>query len=87
MIQAFNASHSATVEMWLDCRQHGQVPLTRVTPKSVVAKQSHDIPPCSAELVVVVDGRRMRSRVMLTNGFSNGRRVARVLTVDDAAPF
>jgi hypothetical protein len=80
-------SHSSTVEMWLECGPYGTVHLARITPKSVVAKERHDIPPCEAELVVAVDGHRVRNRVMLTSGFSRGRLAARVLPVNDSAPF
>jgi len=38
-------------------------------------------------LIAVVDGQPVRTRVNLTSGFANGRRVARALTVTDAAPF
>ena len=82
-----NASHSANVEAWLDCGEHGRVVLRRVTPKSVVAKDVHDIPPCFATLVVTVDGLVVRNRVNLASGFTRGRRVARAFTVDDVAPF
>jgi hypothetical protein len=87
MSQAFTYSHSAEVEMWLECGEHGEVHLSRVTPKSVVAKIAREIPPCIANLVVTVDGRRMCNRVKLTSGFSRGRRMARVLSFDDVAPF
>jgi hypothetical protein len=93
MSQALNeprsscTSHSAFVEAWLDCGQYGRVMLSRVTPKSVVAKDVHEIPPCFADLVVTVDGDRIRNRVRLPSGFTKGRRVARAVSVDDAAPF
>jgi hypothetical protein len=80
-------SHSAVVEMWLDCGHFGTVRLERITPKSVVAKEPCNIPPCEADLVVVVDGHPTRHRVMLTSGFSGGRLAARVQPVTDAVPF
>jgi hypothetical protein len=61
--------------------------LSRVTPKSVVAKAVHEIPPCDADLVVTVDGFRICSRVNLPSGFTKGRRVARAVTVDEVIPF
>jgi hypothetical protein len=79
-------SHSSTVEMWIECA-YGIVPLARITPKSVVARERHDIPPCEADLIVAVDGHRIRNRVMLTSGFSRGRLAALVRPVNDSAPF
>jgi hypothetical protein len=73
--------------MWLDCGEHGKLFLSRITPKSVVAKSATEgIPPCPAELVVTVDGRLLRNRVNVL-GFSKGRRTALVLPVDNVAPF
>lgn len=73
--------------MWLDCGPYGTVQLARITPKSVVAKERRNIPACEAELVVTVDGQFIRHKVMLTNGFSRGRNVARIQPMNDAAPF
>lgn len=73
-------SHSATVEAWLDCGVHGRIPLARLSPKSVVAKAECVVPPCDADLVVVVDGDRRETRVRLVSGFRLGRLAARVLT-------
>lgn len=87
MSQSSYISHSADVEMWLDCGEHGCLFLSRVTPKSVVAKMPRDIPPCLADLVVTVDGRFLRNRVNLPSGFSQARSIARVLPVDNVAPF
>ena len=84
---SFYSSHSADVQMWLDCGEHGLVPLGRITPKSVVAKSSHNIPLCFADLVVTVDGLLIRSRVNRATGFSRSRRAALVYPVDDSAPF
>jgi hypothetical protein len=87
MNEPIKTSHSAVVEMWLDCGQHGCVPLARIRPTMVVAKEARQIPPCPADLIVTVDGHRLNRRVMLTAGFSKGRTAARVLPIDDAAPF
>lgn len=85
--QLSDAPHSADVMAWLDCGEYGRVMLSRVTPKSVVARDVHEIPPCFADLVVTVDGRVVRNRVNVASGFTRGRRVARAFTVDDVAPF
>ena len=70
MAQDYPSSHSADVKAWLDCGEHGRVMLSRVRPRSVVAKEPCTIPPCFAELVVTVDGHPVRSRVNLTSGFT-----------------
>src|SRR5438105_4098188 len=67
------ATHSADVEIWLECGEHGRVDLCRITPRSVVAKERREIPPCYADLVVSVDGRIRRIPVNLSSGFSRGR--------------
>ena len=87
MAQTLHSSHSAEVEAWLDCGDHGRVLLSRITPTLAVAKEARDIPPCFADLVVTVDGRAIRNRVNLPSGFRNGRRAARMVTVQDVAPF
>lgn len=87
MSQPFFESHSATVHMWLDCGEHGRMPLSRVTPKMVVAKECREIPACFAELVVTVDGRRLQKSVNLRDGFTKKRRAAVIVAIDDAAPF
>jgi hypothetical protein len=80
-------SHSADVQMWLDCGEYGRVALSRITPKCVVAKDQHEIPPCHADLVVCIDGRCRRNRINLTRGFSRGRLAALIYPVSDVAPF
>jgi hypothetical protein len=77
------SSHSADVEMWLDCDGHGRVDLSRITPKSVVARLPRDIPACFADLVVVVDGKRLTKRVRV-GGFSKGRAAS---LIGQIAPF
>jgi hypothetical protein len=81
------AAHSAEVEMWLECGAHGRVNLCRITPKSVVARESREIPPCFADLVVSVDGRIHRTPVNLSSGFRKGRLAALIQPVTDVAPF
>jgi hypothetical protein len=87
MSEAYHSSHSTDVKAWLDCGAYGVVDLSRVTPRSVVARAEHQVPPCSAALVVSIDGREYRQPVQLVSGFRAGRRAARVLSVDDVAPF
>ena len=72
--------------MWLDCGEYGRVNLSRITPKSVVAKEAREIPPCFADLVVSVDGRIHRTPVNVS-GFTKGRLLALIRLVTDAAPF
>src|SRR3712207_6392709 len=80
-------SHSATVEMWLDCGAYGVLELSRITPRAVVAKAAREIPPCFADLIVTIDNSMHKVRVNLTGGFRKGRLAARAMPVDDAAPF
>jgi hypothetical protein len=87
MLESMLGNHSADVEMWLDCGAHGKIPLRRITPSSVVLKESRTVPPCDATLVVVVDGKRMTRRVNLTKGISENRAMARILPVNEVAPF
>jgi hypothetical protein len=79
-------SYSADVKMWLDCGTHGHVELSRITPTKVIARRRCEIPPCYAELVVVVDGETMRRPVHIPAGFTNSR-LALALPVDHVAPF
>jgi hypothetical protein len=87
MAHVLKKSHSATVEMWLDCGPYGVVELTRIGPRAVFARFPREIPPCDAELVVTVDHSVDRRPVNLTNGFSRGRHAARAMARDDSAPF
>ena len=84
MNHVFPTTHSADVEMWLDCGDHGVVELSRVTPRAVFAKVATEIPPCVAFLNVVVDHNLLRVRVNLKNGIPKGRRAARARAVDNA---
>ena len=85
MFENFHFPHSAEVRMWLDCGEHGHIQLSRITPTSVVTRDALNVPAGDADLVVVVDGEEMRTRVHIT-GSSRGR-VAMVLAVDQVAPF
>src|SRR5579862_3557718 len=67
------STHSADVEMWLDCGPHGKSRLSRSTPNPVVLSQSFDAPPCEADLIVYVDNKRMARRVKLIRGISKNR--------------
>ncbi len=88
MSQVASYSFSAIVNMWLDCGEHGTIPLARIAPKSVVAKEPRVVPAGTpAVLVVTVDGQTLSTRVLLTNGFTASRLAARALPIDDSAPF
>jgi len=80
-------THSADVEMWLDCGVHGKSKLSRITPNSVILSQSFDAPPCEGELIVFVDSKRIVRRVRLVRGVSKSRNMAFVYPFDDIAPF
>ena len=72
--------------MWLDCGEHGELLLNRITPRWVVARVPRNIPPCMAELVVVVDGRAITRKVNLVKGVSSESPVALALPAD-RVPF
>jgi len=81
-------SHSAEIKMWLDCGSHGTIPLSRITPTMIVAKEPRAVPAGEAEIVVTVDGRYIRTKVMLNGGFAKGRTTARIWRIrDEVAPF
>src|SRR5688572_30780095 len=80
MIPTSNFSHSADVQIWLEFAEREPMALSRVTPKSVVARVPCDMPACMADLVVVIDGRKLRSRLHLSQGFRG--RVARAILMD-----
>jgi hypothetical protein len=73
--------------MWLDCGEHGRVELSRITPKSVVARHPRPVPPGPAELVICVDGQCERHQVSVGSGFLKGRLVALVRPAGNVAPF
>lgn len=82
MSETLHGSHSADVKIWLDCGEHGQLLLNRVTPRWVVAKIPRNIPPCIADLVVVVDGQPICRKVRLVKGFSSENPMALALPAD-----
>jgi hypothetical protein len=85
MFENFRFPHSAEVRMWLDYGERGQVHLSRISPTSVVARDAHEVPAGDAVLVVAVDGEEMRKPVRVSS--SSRGRFARVLAVDNVAPF
>jgi hypothetical protein len=87
MLDSIVATHSAEVEMWLDCGQHGKAVLRKITPNSVILWDSFDAPPCHADLIVRVDGKLMSRRVDVVSGLSKHAQIATVLPIDDIAPF
>lgn len=87
MSQSIFSTHSADVELRLDCGEHGMLELSSVTPESVFATATLTIPPCEADLIVIVDGQLTRTRVNLIAGYKAGERSATALPVDDIAPF
>jgi hypothetical protein len=77
--------HSAEVAIWLDCGDHGSVPLSQAAPTFVVATESVSLPACDARLVMVVDGNRSENAVRLVSGMDRGNRKA-VICLDDSVP-
>lgn len=71
--------HSPDVQARLDSPGI-RVPLSRISPKSVVARAAQHVAPCYATLVVVVGGERQSCAVWVA-GF-NVRRAALVRAVE-----
>ena len=72
--------------MWLDCGRHGTAKIKRLTPYSAVLCQALDVPACEANLIVRVDGKRMKQKVVVTNLSKNGL-VAKITPTDDLLPI
>jgi len=79
-------THSAEVDMLLDCGQYGQSQLSRITPKSVELREPFDAPPCDGTLIVTVDGQTIRRQVRVSR-ISRNRSVAIISPVAEVAPF
>jgi hypothetical protein len=80
------SSHSAEVEMWLDCGTYGKAELSRITPNSVVLRSQLIAPPCRGRLIVRIDGRES-TRVVHVSGLSANRLAAKIRPINDVAPF
>ena len=77
--------YSASVEMWLDCGKHGAVPLAQAAPTFVIAAIPTFLPPCTARIVMMVDGQRFEHTVRLVDGMTEDDREA-VIALDDSIP-
>lgn len=82
-------SHSADVDLWIDCGEFGASPLRQVTPRMIVLERSFDAPPCDARLIVSIDGLQTVHRVRVVRGISRHRNAARFVRIDEngVAPF
>jgi hypothetical protein len=78
-------SYSAEVDMWLDCGEHGTIPLAQVASTFVIAASPVNLPACIARLILMIDGRQLERRVRLSAGMSG--REAQISAYDEAAPF
>lgn len=88
MIQSNYSSHSADVDLWLDCGSHGKIPLSRISPTAIVAIDRNAVFPIGpGRLVVVVDGEQTIVPVQVSPGTPSNRGSARVVVADEAAPF
>jgi len=86
MSQASRFSHSADVQAWLE-GDFGRVAVDRIRPKSIVVKATHDIAPCQANLIVVVDGEKSGRLIQIVSGFLNGRRTSLIRAALPDPPF
>ena len=79
--------YSAEVGIWIDCGAHGRIALSQASSTFVIAAESRSVPPCDAQIILTVDGRRHSRPVMLVSGMSPANRQATVLSRDDVSPF
>ncbi len=56
--------YSADIDLWLEC-EHGRIPLSHTAPDFVISATPRDLPRCEADVVVSVDGKAHRRRVVL----------------------
>lgn len=70
-------AYSADVRLHLAV--NGQVTsLSQVGPDSVILETACELPPCSAEVIVKVDGREHRRKVLLPDGASRASRWVKI---------
>jgi hypothetical protein len=79
--------HSAEVEMWLECGDHGLVALSQAAPTFVIAAKPVFVPACDARLIMIVDGQRFEHSVQLVNGMTTTRREATICLDESVPPF
>ena len=80
-------NYSADLKIWMDCGDHGTVPLAHAASTFVIAAAPANVPACSAKIVLVVDGDRIERPVRLVGGMSPETREAMVSSEDAFAPF
>jgi hypothetical protein len=65
------AGRSARVEITL--RVNGEIlSVAQAGPEFLIVNQPRDVPPCSGDVVVTIDGRPHQQRVALPQGMSSG---------------
>jgi hypothetical protein len=80
-------NYSADVKIWMDCGEHGKVPLAHASSTFVIAATPSSVPACSAKIILVVDGERIERPVRLPNGMSADAKEAAISSQDAVAPF
>ena len=81
------SGHSAHVDLWMDCGEHGKVQLSQAADTFVIATNAVSIPPCDARIVITVDGYQFVRPVQLVNGMAAPAREAMLLSQDSVSPF
>jgi hypothetical protein len=85
--RSFENYYSAETALWMDCGHLGNITLAQAGSTFVIPVEAIDLPPCDAQIVVIVDGRVHRRKVKLAYGLSKHRREAMILACDDLCPF
>ena len=68
-------SYSSTVQ--LELHAHGQIfPLAEIGPDSVYLREPAALPPCEAEVIMLIDGHQRTWRVFLPDGLSLSSKLA-----------
>lgn len=80
-------SHSAEVDIYIDCGEFGRIPLSQASSTFVIAESAVKVPPCDAEIVIIIDGRQYERKVKLIHGMDPRSREAMVLSRDSVSPF
>lgn len=79
------ANYSSTVDMWMDCGEHGRIPLSQISSTFVISAIPATLPACFARLILIIDGKRLERKIKLVNGMAGLE--AMICSDDDAAPF
>jgi hypothetical protein len=81
-------NYSAEVDMWMECGEHGNVPLAQAASTFVISAIPATVPAaCIALIVLMIDGKRLERPVRLVSSLSPESPKAMVSSHDSIAPF